>query len=130
MLIIPLQFFLGQLILKLQTTSTTEAVNNLQEIARRISGFNSEEQLRAYAGSLPNPIYLPAKFDAAFPVIKNRAVENIKAQINAINNNVQLQKTASQQTRIQALCSLRWRPCMVSARLRSAASSTDALPQG
>ena len=59
-----------------------------------------------------------------------QTIKNIKAQINAINNNVQLQKTASQQTRIQALCSLRWRPCMVSARLRSAASSTDALPQG
>jgi hypothetical protein len=92
-LIIPLQFFVGQRILRQQTTSTTEAVNNLQEIARRISAINSEEQLRVYIGSLPDPISLPAKFDAAFPVIKNRAVENIKAQINAIDSKVQLQKT-------------------------------------
>jgi hypothetical protein len=97
-LIIPLQFFLGQRIFKQQTTSTAEAVDNLQKIARRISGLNSEEQLRVYVGSLPNPISLPAKFDAAFPVIKNRAIENIKAQINAINNNVQLQKTEAFQT--------------------------------
>ena len=97
-LIIPLQFFLGQRILKQQATSTDEAVNNLQEIARRISDLNSEEQLRVYVGSLPNPISLPAKFDAAFPVIKNRAIENIKAQINAINNNAQLQKTEALQT--------------------------------
>jgi len=97
-LIIPLQFFLGQRILKQQATSTDEAVNNLQEIARRISDLNSEEQLRVYVDSLPNPISLPAKFDAAFPVIKNRAIENIKAQINAINNNAQLQKTEALQT--------------------------------
>jgi hypothetical protein len=97
-LIIPLQFFLGQRILKQQATSTDETVNNLQEIARRISDLNSEEQLRVYVGSLPNPISLPAKFDAAFPVIKNRAIENIKAQINAINNNAQLQKTEALQT--------------------------------
>ena len=92
-LIIPFQYFLGARFLKQQTISTVAAVSNLQGIAKGISAVNSEAQLRAYVGSLPNPPSLPAKFDAAFPVIKNRAIENIKAQINAIDTNTKLQKS-------------------------------------
>jgi hypothetical protein len=92
-LIIPFQFFLGSRLLKKQTSVSVDAVSNLQGIIKGISAVNSEAQLRAYVGSLPNPPSLPAKFDAPFPVIKARAIENIKAQINAINNSSELQKT-------------------------------------
>jgi len=92
-LMIPLQFFLGARALKGQTISTFEAINNLKGVVKGISAVNSEPELRAYVASLPNPPALPAKFDAAFPVIKQRAIENITAQINAGTNNIEIQNS-------------------------------------
>jgi hypothetical protein len=43
-------------------------------IAKGISAVNSEAELRAYVASPPNAPALPAKFDAAFPVIKQGAI--------------------------------------------------------
>jgi hypothetical protein len=96
-LVIPLQFFLGSRALNGQTSRAFEAINNLKAIATRISAVNSEPELRAYVASLPNSPALPAKFDAAFPVIKQRAIENIKAQINAAQNNVEAEKSQALQ---------------------------------
>jgi hypothetical protein len=95
--LIPLQFFLGSRALKQQAIPATEAVNKLKDIAKGISNVNSEPELRAYVASLPNPPALPAKFDAAFPVIKERAIQNINAQINATVNNIELQKSQALQ---------------------------------
>jgi len=96
-LVIPLQFFLGSRALNGETRRAFEAINNLKAIATRISAVNSEPELRAYVASLPNSPALPAKFDAAFPVIKQRATENIKAQINAAQNNVEAEKSQALQ---------------------------------
>jgi hypothetical protein len=96
-LIIPLQFFLGSRALKGQTISTFEAINNLKGVVKGINAVNSEPELRAYVASLPNPPALPAKFDAAFPVIKQRAIENITAQINAATSNIEIQKSQALQ---------------------------------
>ena len=96
-LVIPLQFFLGSRALNGQTSRAFEAINNLKTIATRISVVNSEPELRVYVASLPNSPALPAKFDAAFPVIKQRAIENIKAQINAAQNNVEAEKSQALQ---------------------------------
>jgi len=96
-LLIPLQFFLGYRVLKNRTNSSTEAINKLKTIVKGISAVNSEAELRAYVASLPNAPTLPAKFDAAFPVIKERAIDNIKAQINAGSENTALQQSESLQ---------------------------------
>jgi hypothetical protein len=96
-LVIPLQFFLGSRALNGQTSRAFEAINNLKGIVTRISAINSEPELRVYVASLPNAPALPAKFDAAFPVIKQRAIENIKAQINAAQNNLEIQKSQALQ---------------------------------
>jgi hypothetical protein len=96
-LLIPLQFFLGYRVLKNRTNSSTEAINKLKTIVKGISAVNSEAELRAYVASLPNAPALPAKFDAAFPVIKERAIDNIKAQINAGSENTALQQSESLQ---------------------------------
>ena len=96
-LIIPLQFFLGSRALRQQTIPASEAINKLKGIVNQISAVNSEPELRAYVASLPNPPTLPAKFDAAFPVIKQRAIANINAQINAATNNVETQKAQALQ---------------------------------
>jgi hypothetical protein len=96
-LMIPLQFFLGSRSLNSQTINTFEAINNLKGVAKGISAVNSEPELRAYVASLPNPPALPAKFDAAFPVIKQRAIENISAQINAATYNIDIQKSLALQ---------------------------------
>ena len=97
-LMIPLQIIPGLSLLRQQSIPTTEAVNNLQRIIWRINALNSERELRVYVASLSNPPSLPDKFDATFPEIKNRAIENIQAQIRAINNNAQLQKSQALQT--------------------------------
>jgi hypothetical protein len=96
-IIIPLQFFLGSTALKQQAIPATEAVNKLKDIAKGISNVNSESELRSYMASLPNPPALPSKFDAAFPVVKERAIQNINAQINATVNNADLQKSQALQ---------------------------------
>ena len=96
-LLIPLQFYIGSRVLKNRTNSSTEAINKLKSIVKGISAVNSEAELRAYVASLPNAPALPAKFDAAFPVIKQRSIENIQAQINAGSENTALQKSESLQ---------------------------------
>ena len=96
-LIIPLQFYLGSRVLKKQTNSSTEAINKLKTIVRGISAANSEVDLRLYVASLPNAPALPAKFDAAFPVIKQRAIEYIQAQIYAGFENIKFQKSEALQ---------------------------------
>ena len=96
-LMIPLQFFLGSRALNSQTIKTFEAINNLKGVVKGISAVNSEPELRAYVASLPNPPALPAKFDAAFPVIKQRAIDNISAQINAATYNIDIQKSQALQ---------------------------------
>jgi hypothetical protein len=97
LLIIPLQFYLGSRAINNQTKTTEEAINKLKTIAKGISALNSEDELRLYVASLPNAPALPAKFDAAFPVIKQRAIENIQAQINTGIENSKLQKSQSVQ---------------------------------
>ena len=92
-LIIPLQFYQGSRALKNQANSAYEAINKLKSISKAISGLNSEADLRLYVASLPNAPALPAKFDAAFPVIKQRAIENIQAQVNTATENLELQKS-------------------------------------
>ena len=92
-IMIPLQLFLGSRALNSQTIKSFEEINNLKRVVNGINAVNSEPELRAYVASLPNSPALPAKFDAAFPVIKQRAIENITAQINAGTNNIEIQKS-------------------------------------
>jgi hypothetical protein len=92
-LVIPLQFFLGSRALNNQTTGTFEAINSLKGIVKGVNAVNSEPELRAYVASLPNPPALPPKFDAPFAVIKQRAIDNIQAQINGAGNNIEIQKS-------------------------------------
>jgi hypothetical protein len=92
-LVIPLQFFLGSKALSNQTIGIYEAINNLKGIEKGLNAINSEPELRAYVASLPNPPELPAKFDAPFAVIKQRAIDNIQSQINAGTNNIEIQKS-------------------------------------
>jgi hypothetical protein len=93
MLITPLQFFIGARALKNQSKTTSQAINGLKSIAKSLSALQSENELRAFVASLPNAPTLPAKFDAPFPVVKQRSIENIQAQINAATENINTQKS-------------------------------------
>jgi hypothetical protein len=97
-LITPLQFFIGSRALKNQSNTTYEAIFKLKSIAKGIGALKSEDELRAYVATLPNAPILPAKFDAPFPVIQQRAIDNIKAQINGATENVEIQKSQAIQT--------------------------------
>jgi hypothetical protein len=89
LLIIPLQFFIGPRAIKQQAIPVAEAINKLNGIVKTVNAVNSEPELRAFLSSLPNQQALPAKFDVPFPVIKQRVLDNVKAQINLANNNAQ-----------------------------------------
>ena len=97
-LIIPLQFFIGSRVLKNQSNAVFEGISKLKTISKEIGTLKTENELRAYIASLPDAPRLPAKFDSAFPVIKQRAIENIQAQINATEENANIQKSKSTQT--------------------------------
>ena len=92
-LIAPLQFFIGSRALNNQSKTTYQAIKKLKSIAKSISTLNTEDELRAFVASLPNAPTLPAKFDAPFPVVKKRSIENIQAQINASTENIKTQKS-------------------------------------
>jgi hypothetical protein len=97
LLIIPLQFYLGSISLRKQTNSALESINRLKTTVAAIKNLNSEAELRLFAASLPNPPTLPAKFDAKFPVIKERAIDNIQAQINSATENLSIRKIEATQ---------------------------------
>jgi len=95
---IPLQYYLGSRILNNRTISTFESINKLKSIANQVGTINSEADFRLYVGSLPNPQQLPAKFNVPFSVVKQRALENLRGQINAATENLQAQKSQALQT--------------------------------
>jgi len=97
LLSIPLQFYIGSRALKNQTISTYEAINKLKSIVKGISAANSEADFRLFVGSLPNQPNLPAVFDAPFPIIKQRSIENMQSRINAATNNIEIQKSQALQ---------------------------------
>ena len=98
LLFIPLQFALGSRALRQQSIPITQEINKLKGVVDKISGMNSEPELRAFLTSLPNIPALPDKFNAPFPVIKKRAIDNLKASINLATNNADLQKTQRTKT--------------------------------
>ena len=98
LLFIPLQFALGSRALRQQSIPVTQEINKLKGVVDKISGMNSEPELRAFLTSLPNTPALPDNFNAPFPVIKKRAIDNLKASINLATNNADLQKTQRTKT--------------------------------
>jgi hypothetical protein len=82
LLAIPCQFYAGFGAFTNQTVEAKAVLKNLETIQFRIRQTDSEPALRGYVGSLPNPPRLPATFDAPFPVIRQRAVDNLEGQIN------------------------------------------------
>ena len=98
LLIIPLQFALGTRALRQQSIPVAQEINKLKGVVDKISGMNSESELRSFLTSLPDTPALPNKFNAPFPVIKKRSIDNLKASINLATNNADLQKTQRTKT--------------------------------
>ena len=92
-LMIPLQFFLGALALKGKAISAKAEIDHLKGVAKRVGAVNSESEFRAYLTSLPTSPTLPPVLDAPFPVVKQRAIDNVTAQINTAMNNIEIQKS-------------------------------------
>jgi hypothetical protein len=82
LLTVPWQIYAGIGALSAQNAQARAALKDLETIQLRIRQTDSEAALRGYVGSLPNPPQLPARFDAPFAVIRQRAVENLQVQIN------------------------------------------------
>ena len=94
---IPLQFYLGSRALTNQTKSAYVRINNLKSLVKGINSTNSENDLRLYLATLPNQPKLPDKLDAPFPVIKQRAIANLQAEINTAIENAKTQKSEALQ---------------------------------
>lgn len=90
---IPFQFFLGNQIINRQAAEAYSSIKRLQGIASNIQGLNSEADLRTYVSTLPEAPTLRAKFDAGFPAIKERAILNIKSQVNRGIANIKKNKS-------------------------------------
>lgn len=61
-------------------------MDRLNGLVKGIAATQNEPALRAYLFSLPDPPNLPARFDAPFEVIRQRALSNLKARIYAESN--------------------------------------------
>ena len=86
LLLLPLQIVLGQRVVKGSDREILASVDRLTGLVKGIEATQSEEALRAYLSSLPDPPTLPARFDAPFEVVKTRALTNLKARIYAESN--------------------------------------------
>lgn len=85
-LIVPVQIYSGIKALHETEATENEAINGLRKVIQGMKATSSEAELRTFVAGLPNRPQLPARFDAPFPVIKQRALTNINAQLNTAIN--------------------------------------------
>jgi len=86
LLTIPLQIYAGITTIDRQEASTDKNIAQMRRIIETFKLANDESQLRSVVASLPNPPTLPPKFDAPFPVVKDRVLTNLTARLNAAVN--------------------------------------------
>lgn len=77
LLIVPLQLLAGMAAISKVQTTESEMLKQRRQVIYGFSRTSSEQELRSYVASLPDRPQLPAEFDAPFPVIKKRALDNL-----------------------------------------------------
>jgi hypothetical protein len=86
LLTIPLQIYAGITTIDRQEASADKNIAQIRRIRETFKLANDESQLRSVVASLSNPPTLPPKFDAPFPVVKDRVLTNLTARLNAAVN--------------------------------------------
>jgi hypothetical protein len=85
LIIIPSQFYAGHRANGAVQATENQSIQLIKRIIQGAQASNNEAELRSFLGSLPTPPPLPARFDAPFPEIKKRLINNFDSQLNAAN---------------------------------------------
>jgi len=86
LLTIPLEIYAGITIIDQQEANQIKSIAQMRRIIEGFKTTNDESQMRIYVASLPDPPILPPRFDAEFPVIKDRVLSNLNAKLNLTLN--------------------------------------------
>jgi hypothetical protein len=86
LLTIPLQIYAGTTTVDRQEVVENKAIEQMRRFIETFKATNDESQLRSVIASLPNAPTLPPRFDAPFPVIKDRVLTNLNSRLNAALN--------------------------------------------
>jgi hypothetical protein len=92
-LLIPIQLYLGFQLLRIQEGEGQATLKTWRKQLATIQTLTSEAELRSFVANLPNSPGLPAKFDAPFPVVKQRGIDNFTARINALQTRLESEKS-------------------------------------
>lgn len=85
LVLIPLQFYSGHRASGAAEIPANQGRQLVKKIIQGVKGSSNEAELRSFLATLPSPPPLPARFEAPFPVIKQRLLTNFEGRLNAIN---------------------------------------------
>jgi len=89
LILIPFSLFSGYRAIKANEAASRISLKEWKKQLRAVQSLASEADIRSWAASLPEPPLLPAVFEAPFPVIKNRMIDNLTGKINSVQNQIE-----------------------------------------
>jgi hypothetical protein len=87
--LIPFSLFAGSRAIKANEVASNNVLKEWKKQLRAVQSLDSEADIRSWAASLPQPPLLPPVFDAPFPVIKNRLIDNLTGKVNSVQNQIE-----------------------------------------
>jgi hypothetical protein len=88
LILIPFNLFAGSRAIKAKEAASKISLKEWKKQPRAVQSLASEADIRSWAASLPEPPLLPEVFDAPFPVIKNRMINNLTGKVNSVQNQI------------------------------------------
>ena len=85
LLIIPFQFYAGNRASGVVQAAENQSIQLIKKIIQGVRASKDQAELRQFLASLPSPPPVPARFEAPFPVIKQRLLTNFDSRLNAVN---------------------------------------------
>ena len=89
LILIPFNLFAGSRAIKAKEAASKISLKEWKKQPRAVQSLASEADIRSWAASLPEPPLLPAVFEAPFPVIKNRMIDNLTGKVNSLQNQIE-----------------------------------------
>jgi len=89
LVLIPFSLFAGSRSIRANEAAGKVALKQWKRQLREVQALSSEAEIRSWAASLPEPPLLPAVFEAPFPVIKKRMINNLTGQVNSVQNQIE-----------------------------------------
>lgn len=88
LVLIPFSLYTGSRAIKANKAASRNSLKQWKKQLSAVQALSSEADIRNWAASLPEPPVLPAAFDAPFPVIKQRMLDNLTGRINTVQNQI------------------------------------------